>query len=177
MIAAVGVIMMLLLAALGFAVFYLAVRFIYFLPALAVEQRAAVAALKRSWQLTRGNVLRTFGYYLIASLLISLASYAVSLIGQLMWLPAISTSSGSYGYGPTAQLFEVLPGIIVTALLSFGLQVLALPFLTSYVTVMYADQLRRNDLVAGGGPLAGPPTSAPSVQQELRMALTGTGTR
>lgn len=95
MIAAVGVIMMLLLAALGFAVFYLAVRFIYFLPALAVEQRAAVAALKRSWQLTRGNVLRTFGYYLIASLLISLASYAVSLIGQLMWLPAISTSSGS----------------------------------------------------------------------------------
>lgn len=145
--------MLVFMAALGFFMFYLMVRFLYFLPVLAVEGMSAVDSLRRSWQMTKGNVLRTFGYYFIASLLVYVASYVVSLIGQLMWLPALSnTSSYGYPYDPAAQVMTMVPGIIVTGLLSFALQVLALPFLTSYITVMYVDQLRRASLPAGYRP-------------------------
>lgn len=148
-----------LMAGLGLFIYYLAVRFLYLLPGLAVENLSAVEALRRSWRLTKGNFLRTLGYILIATVLVSLAGYAVSLLGQLMLLPAASQSSESATYDPVAAFLLVLPGLIVTMVLSFAVQVLTLPFLTSYITVMYVDQLRRNALPAGyrhGGPTMAP---------------------
>jgi hypothetical protein len=146
----------LLMIGLGLLVYYLVVRFLYFLPALAVENLRAVDALKRSWRLTKGNFLRTLGYIIVASLLVSLASTAVSLIGQLLTLPGTAQSSSSNA-DPAVVLFAVLPGLIATLVLSCAVQVLALPFLTSYITVMYVDQLRRNSLPPGYRPGAFPP--------------------
>lgn len=156
-------VMLLLMIGLGLLIYYLVVRFLYFLPALAVENLSAVDALKRSWQLTKGNFLRTLGYILVATILVSVAGYAVSLLGQLMLLPAASQSSDTASFDPTAAFLLVLPGLIITMVLSFAVQVLTLPFLTSYITVMYVDQLRRNTLPPGYRP-QGPPVPPGAAQ-------------
>lgn len=152
-------VMIVLLIGLGLLTYYLIVRFLYFLPALAVENLSAVDSLKRSWRLTKGSFLRTLGYILVASVLVWLASYLVSLIGQLMLLPASSQAADSAVVDPTGWFLIMLPGLITLTGLSFAVQVLTLPFLTSYVTVMYVDQLRRNELPAGFHPGAPAPAA------------------
>lgn len=141
-------------AALGVFAFYLQIRFLYFLPVLAVEGTGAIDSLRRSWRLTRGNVLRTLGYYLVASLIVSMASGAVSTIGQIfvgMAMPTAQSSSNSSDPAVIlASLGAALPAMIITMLLSLLVSLLAVPFITCVMTVMYTDQLQREQLPNGG---------------------------
>ncbi|WP_432558956.1 glycerophosphoryl diester phosphodiesterase membrane domain-containing protein [Granulicoccus sp. GXG6511] len=134
---------------LGIAAVYLQIRFLYLIPALAVEDRSAIEGLKRSWALTKGNVLRTLGYYLVASLIVGAISYVVQIIPQMAMTPALQSAEQS---GDGAGVFlAMLPFMAVITVLQIAVQLLATPFLASYVTVMYVDQLRRNELVNAFG--------------------------
>ncbi|HHV20581.1 MAG TPA: hypothetical protein GXZ30_03450 [Propionibacterium sp.] len=140
--------------ALAIAAIYLTVRFLYLIPALAVEGRGAVDGLKRSWALTKGNVWRTLGYYLIASLIVSAISYVVQLIPQTFMTAAMDRALVTDE--PFAAFSVMFPFMALLTLLQIAVQLLATPFLSSYITVMYVDQVRRNEMVqplaAGGFP-------------------------
>lgn len=147
--------------------FYLQVRFLYFLPGLSVEGLATLDSLKRSWGLTKGNVLRTLGYYLVGSLLVGAVSLIVSMLTQVATLPWSSPSSEPM----TAQLWAFVPVMIITLVLQMAVQLLALPFLACYLTVMYVDQIRRDRLpqtYAGGYP--GAPGDTNPYAQNLPQA-------
>lgn len=141
--------------ALGIAAIYFQIRFLYLLPALAIEERPAIDALKRSWALTRGNVLRTLGYYLVAGFLVSAVSYVVQIIPQMSLTPAgrLAEDSGNSG----ALMAAMIPVLALVVALQVAVQVLAAPFLVCFVTVMYVDQLRRNALPPGHRPFPGQP--------------------
>ena len=123
---------------------YFQVRFLYLLPALAVERRGAIDALKRSWGLTKGNVLRTLGYYLVASLLVSLLSSVVQMIPQITLAPAFQRTEDAAT--STAVFMALMPFLVLIVLLQVAVQLLAMPFLSSYITVMFVDQNNRHHL-------------------------------
>ncbi|WP_425310036.1 glycerophosphoryl diester phosphodiesterase membrane domain-containing protein [Ammonicoccus fulvus] len=140
------VVFLLLIWVLSLVIFYFQVRFLYVMPALAVEQLPVIDSLKRSWALTKGNVLRTLGYYLVGSMLAGLASFVVQMFSQVLTLPINGRDSSS------SSPFDLVPMLAVMAIvlaLQIAVQVLAVPFLASYQTVMYVDQLRRNSLPPG----------------------------
>lgn len=150
----VWLLMMLLIFALGLFAFYLQIRFLYFMPVLAVEGSGAIDSLRRSWRLTKNNVLRTLGYFLVAALIVNLANGAVSFISQA-FSSALAPSTSRMGSSEDpAQVLAALSGLapvlIITMLLSLAVNLLAMPFLTCVTVVMYADQVRRSQLPNGG---------------------------
>lgn len=149
-----GGMLLLLLVAVPVGV-YLSTKLLYTIPAVAIEQLDGVAGLKRSWNLTRGQFWRTFGYYLLASLAVSAISYTVSMVTQVVTLPvSMGASAGSSDLESMAALGAMLPLIGLSVLLQLAVQVVSLPFLQAYTTYMYLDQVRRNELPPapyGGG--------------------------
>lgn len=145
-----GLLVMLALAAVAY---YFVIRFLYLMPILAVEGLGAVPALRRSWQLTKGNVLRTLGYFFVGSLIVGVAYYAVQALGQVLAIPLTAGSSGSDPSAP--QIAATLIGAAIIMALQLAVQILAVPFQASYQTVMYVDQLRRDQL--GPQPAPWPP--------------------
>ena len=149
--AALGVFMLFIfiLVPLGF---FLAVKLLYTLPAVAIEELGGIDGLKRSWRLTRGAFWRTFGYYLVASLAVSAIGYAVSLVGQLALVPlGLSTSSISQTSDPAqavAMLATLIPAMLAVTALQLVVQVVTLPFVQAYITYMFIDQVRRTEMPA-----------------------------
>lgn len=145
-----------LMIALGIAAIYFQVRFLYLLPALAVEDRSAIDALRRSWGLTKGNVLRTLGYYLVASFLVSAVSYVIQIIPQAILTPAAQQAENSAS--PGAALLALIPIFALVMVLQVAVQLVAVPFLACYITVMYVDQIRRGHLPPGQHRFPGQPS-------------------
>lgn len=73
-------------------------KFLLTTHAAAAEEGGAIAILKRSWQLTRGNYWRLLGFLLLMMLAFVMASLAVtSVIGVLVSLVAGAPQPGSLG--------------------------------------------------------------------------------
>lgn len=65
---------------------YLIVKFSMSSPAIAIERVInPIAALRRSWRLTRGNSFRLFAFYLLLLIAFVIVSAIVSLIGGLVF--------------------------------------------------------------------------------------------
>ena len=79
-----GVLVLLFALIVGGAA-YTAVRFSLVLPVIAIENvRNPVAAMMRSWSLTRGNSLRLFGFYLILMIVYLILLLVVSMVAVLI---------------------------------------------------------------------------------------------
>jgi len=133
-------------------------KLLYTLPAVAIEQLGGIDGMKRSWRLTKGQFWRTLGYYLLASLAAAAISYVVSFIGQMMMVPMMS---GFDRNASLAQVLAQLAALVPVYLLTFGLQMvvqlITVPFLHTYITYMFVDQVRRSEMPAapfGYGPPA-----------------------
>ena len=138
---------MLLMIGVYIGIFFLIVKFLYFMPVLAVERLGGMDALRRSWRLTRGSFWRTLGFYLIGAMIVSGASFVAQMIGQVVSMLFQGTGSANGSDDPAAvaaQLVAVLPALIVTMLFQLAISLLSYPFLLSYTTVMYIDQVRRD---------------------------------
>jgi hypothetical protein len=129
--------------------FYVQIKLLYTLPAVAIEQLGGIDGMKRSWGLTRGEFWRTFGYYLLASVAAAAISYVVSFVTQMAMVPMMSglnrTTSGAEAIG---QLAALLPVILLTFLLQMAVQLITVPFLHAYITYMFIDQIRRGEIPA-----------------------------
>lgn len=128
---------------------YVQTKLLYTLPAVAIEELGGIDGMKRSWRLTKGQFWRTFGYYLLASLAVGAVSYLVSFLGQMTMVPMMSgfdrTASSAQ---MMAQLAALVPLYLITVGLQMAVQLITVPFLHSYVTYMFVDQVRRSEMPA-----------------------------
>lgn len=171
-VAAAGIVGFLLFVGVYVAAIFLSVRLLYFLPVLAIEGATAWDALKRSWNLTRGNFWRTLGYYLVASAIASTVAFLLSWLSQLLMMPIMiaGAASGSEDSASTAATLAMLPAIALVSGLQIVLTMLVVPFSVIFTTAMYIDQVRRSEMgyragaygPPGNGPYSPPPYGPPS---------------
>lgn len=132
--AAAGVLIVLVLALIPVAI-ALQVRLLYTVPAVAIEQRGGLDAMKRSWGLTRGAFWRTLGYYLVMAIAAAAIGYVVSMIGQFALMPAmVGVDRLNDPSRAMAVLMAMLPLYAVVFALQMAVQLLTQPFVHAYTT-------------------------------------------
>lgn len=172
-IAAAGVVIMLSFLLLP-VMYYFMVKLIYVLPAVAIEQLDGISALKRSWTLTKGAFWRTLGYLLLAAVLLGVIQTIISSISQIFMIPLVQSAQLNPSSNDPAQVLTALsamiPALLIPSIITLLFEVLAIPLLLVYVTVMFIDQVRRSELPAGytGGyvPPSGPGYPQPGYPQQ-----------
>lgn len=99
-------------------VFYVFTKFSLTMPVIVIDRISnPVAALARSWRLTRGNSLRLFGFYLLLGIGYSvLALVAVSVVAAFMGMGQIA--SGGLAQGSAALIALGLVSGVVGAAVS-----------------------------------------------------------
>jgi uncharacterized membrane protein len=139
--------LLLLVPVLIAALVYISVRMLYFVPVMANERLGAFQALTRSWQLTKGSFWRTFLNYVVGQLAVVALASIPNLIVQTVVAP-FSTRLDTEGdpNAVLASLPALLPLFVILAVVSFALQLLSVPAMAIYYTLMYVDQVRRSDL-------------------------------
>jgi hypothetical protein len=146
--AAVGLIALISLVTVVVAMFF-SVKLLYTLPSVAIEARGGIDGMKRSWSLTRGSFWRTLGYYLVAAIAIIALTSLLSALGQVV-VPTgddlTSIPDGSTPAAMLARLTVLIPLVLLNLGLQFVVSVLTVPFLQTYVTYMFIDQVRRSEL-------------------------------
>ncbi len=147
--AAGGIILLfvlLFLVGIPLAVF-LAVRLLYTVPAIAIEQRGGIDAWKRSWGLTKGQFWRTLGYAILAQLAVGAILWVINLVGSAFngGLATQMPDTDNPGRA-VAVLLAMLPAFLISIVLQLAVQLFTTPFLQTYQTYMFVDQVHRSEL-------------------------------
>lgn len=147
--AAGGIILLfvlLFLVGIPLAVF-LAVRLLYTVPAIAIEQRGGIDAWKRSWGLTKGQFWRTLGYAILAQLAVGAILWVINLVGSAFngGLATQMPDTDNPGQA-VAVLLAMLPAFLISIVLQLAVQLFTTPFLQTYQTYMFIDQVHRSEL-------------------------------
>ncbi|MCK9795046.1 glycerophosphoryl diester phosphodiesterase membrane domain-containing protein [Isoptericola sp. 4D.3] len=140
-------------------VVWLGVRIGLVAPALALEGRGLGGTVARTWRLTRGSFWRLFGIYLLAMIIVSIASYIITIPISLV-AGIIGGGSGSLeAFSTTTIVASVLSSVISAAITTI--------FMASVVALLYIDvRMRREGLdvqlaAAAQAPDGGQPGSRP----------------
>ncbi|MFI1399737.1 hypothetical protein [Streptomyces sp. NPDC020681] len=135
-------------------------------PAAAVfERQGALAALRRSAHLVRGNWWRVYGITLLAGLIAGVASYAVQL--PFSFLGMLPGMAGTDDLGPDPSAAQVLVSLGGLLILSMAGQLIAQIFAATFpqlvTSLVYVDQrIRKEDLAPSLAEAAAvPPATAP----------------
>ncbi|MDQ7991506.1 MAG: glycerophosphoryl diester phosphodiesterase membrane domain-containing protein [Propionicimonas sp.] len=129
---------LLTLAAYPLLIFVM-VRLVYLLPSVSLAGLAPTAALRHAWGLTRGVFWRTFGYLLVAYLIV----WALSMVaGTVLQLAALAPAGQLQAGGSTGpELGAALAVLtIAAAVVQAVVQLVTVPFLVAVITVMYAER-------------------------------------
>ncbi len=126
------------------AMAYVGVRLALATPALVLEELAVVAALRRSWGLTRGRFWRTLGVLFVSSMIVGVVqqvlSFGFQIVGAALGVAFTSTVGGQAGdVGFAVVLFGVT---VVGSLLA---SLLAQPFLAAVGALLYTDARIRKE--------------------------------
>lgn len=147
--AAGGIILLfvlLFLVGIPLAVF-LAVRLLYTVPAIAIEQRGGIDAWKRSWGLTKGQFWRTLGYAILAQLAVGAILWVINLVGSAFKGGLATQMPDTDNPGQAvAVLLAMLPAFLISIVLQLAVQLFTTPFLQTYQTYMFVDQVHRSEL-------------------------------
>ena len=151
--------------------FWLSVKLLYVVPACTIEGLGGIDSLKRSWSLTKGSFWRTFGYAILPQLAVTAVVWVLNALSQVVGgafgvaMPRNPTAAESMAY-----LLALIPLFTITIVLQIVVQLFTTPFIQSYYTYMFIDQVRRNEQPSGYGqfgygqpgyPPAGPQTGQP----------------
>lgn len=144
--AVLGVIGLSLLISLPFAVLaiWIGTKVLVAPAAIVVENIGAIAAIKRSWQLTRSNWWRTFGISILAAIIAGvIGSVITTPVAFLAGLLAPVMAGGEPTAGQTVGIFFATQGIamIVGALVG----AITLAFQTGVMGLIYVDLRMRRD--------------------------------
>ncbi|GMM93475.1 glycerophosphoryl diester phosphodiesterase membrane domain-containing protein [Qipengyuania sp. MTN3-11] len=100
------------------AMLYLVVKFSLAAPVIAIERTAnPVAALRRSWRLTKGNSLRLLAFYLLLLVALVVLSMVLSLILGLA-MALLGESAALIGSAVAMSLLNTLFALIAYAILA-----------------------------------------------------------
>ncbi|WP_285240730.1 hypothetical protein [Pseudarthrobacter sp. MEB009] len=111
--------------------------------AVVIEELGAMAAIRRSWGLTRANWWRILGITLVVGILISVISQVVTIPISLLVQFLGSTVSPDGGTGGSAGLAIV--GLVLTAIVGIMIGALGYAFQTSVMALLYLDLRMRKD--------------------------------
>lgn len=111
--------------------------------AVVVEELGALAALRRSWSLTRGNWWRILGISLVVGILVGVISQVITIPISLLttFLPGIISPHGGSG---EAAVVAIVVGV-VTAVVTALVGALGYAFQTSVMALIYLDLRMRKD--------------------------------
>jgi len=127
------------------AVIFATIRFTFALMALIVERRSAGQALRRSWHLLAGSMLRLIGWSIVFGLILALIGVVVSFIGLFIGLIVSPPQQGSLA---TLQSGSVIAETFATTLI----EGLFAPFLTIGLTLLYFEiRWRHGEAVPAAG--------------------------
>jgi len=138
----------LLILVLAVGAFLISVKLAYVAQICAVERLSGFTALRRAMGLTTGAFWRTLGYLLVFSLVAGAVQQAVSVTMNVVMSaasPMMSSSSESavVTLVRSGSFMAMIAAVYAVALL---VQVVLVPLRHVFVTVMYGDQLRRQQL-------------------------------
>lgn len=139
-------------ALLVFLVFF-STRLTLASPALVLERVGPIAAIRRSWGLTRGQFWRTLGIVLLTGLIVAVIGAVIGAVAGIGTGALVTTAGGGDGTLATSGATQVV-GILVGALLS--------TFQSGVVGLLYLDQRIRKEgldvtLIAASGTGPGAP--------------------
>lgn len=154
-----GLLILLYLAVIVVSV-YLGVRWMFLLPILGLEGRSGFASLGRSWQMTKGNFWRLFLTSFVESI-------AIGVVLVPLYLVSVAILLGASGGGENMGAAGIVVGVIL-AIVWLAVMLLVTPFDQVFRTVMYLDQLGRDQL-AGRGPQPGAPAQMPGVDPAQQL--------
>ncbi len=122
-------------------------KLLYLVPAVAIEGLGGIEALKRSWHLTRGSFWRTFGYAVLPQLAVAAVMWMLNALTQVAggMFSAAMPRNPSAGEA-AAYLLALIPFFTLTIALQLIVQLFTTPFLQTYYTYMFIDQVRRSEL-------------------------------
>ncbi|MFI7441335.1 glycerophosphoryl diester phosphodiesterase membrane domain-containing protein [Nonomuraea indica] len=120
----------------GYVLFF-RTRFAFAAPAVVLEGRGPLAAMRRSWTLVSGGFWRVLGILLLTSLL-------VGLIASILQLPftIVGTVLGMLGQGGVGTL--VLAGVLTAVGGTLGAMI-TYPFEAGVAGLLYADRRMRSE--------------------------------
>lgn len=120
-------------------VVWLGVRVGLVAPALALEGQGLGRTIARAWRLTRGSFWRLFGIYLLALVIVSAASYIITI--------PLSVIAGMVGgAGGSIETFTTAT-LVVSVLASVITAAITVIFVASVVALLYVDvRMRREGL-------------------------------
>ncbi|MEW9547097.1 glycerophosphoryl diester phosphodiesterase membrane domain-containing protein [Nonomuraea sp. NPDC050783] len=116
---------------------YFRTRFAFASPAVVLEGRGPLDAMRRSWHLVTGDFWRVFGILLLTSLLVGLVSSILSLPFTLA-----GTLFGMFGAGSVAN------AVVSAVLIAIGgtlAAMLTYPFEAGVAGLLYADRRMRGE--------------------------------
>jgi MFS family permease len=133
-----GIAIGIVLGLAGIAVIvWLSVRLVLVAPALALEGRPLGATIGRAWRLTRRSFWRLFGIYVLAAIIVYIASSIVSYPFGMLGGFLAAGGSGGAGFGAVA--LTTLGSVVATAMMTI--------FLSAVVALLYVDvRMRREGL-------------------------------
>ncbi len=91
---------------------WLAIMFNMYTPVIAIEGKSPVAALKRSFELVKGNFWETVGFLLIVGLI----GGAAGQLFQLVAIPLFVTGEASFAFGLAFAIGVIGQGLIMAAI-------------------------------------------------------------
>lgn len=152
---------MLLFFAMTVAAVFFAVRLIFAASSATLERSRPVAALRRSWLLTRGSWWRIVGISLLVSLIVSAVNQVVQMcVGVLAGVGIVLSAAPSDGEPSVAGLVAVLAVATVLAVAGYSLTAPLSYFAT---TLLYLDErIRRESLDLALAEAAGLPPHRPA---------------
>jgi hypothetical protein len=111
--------------------------------AVVIEELGAVDALRRSWQLTRGNWWRVLGITLVVGIMVGIIAQVVTIPVSL--LPAFYTSVVSPHGGPDQAVAAAVAISVVTAIVTALVGGVGYAFQTAVMALLYLDLRMRKD--------------------------------
>ncbi|MEL7976944.1 glycerophosphoryl diester phosphodiesterase membrane domain-containing protein [Isoptericola sp. F-RaC21] len=130
-----------LLLGVGYVVLvvWLGVRVGLVAPALALEGQGLGRTLARAWRLTRGSFWRLFGIYLLAMIIVSVASYILTIPISVVAGVIGGTGGSTETFTTATVVASVLSSVISAAITTI--------FVASVVALLYIDvRMRREGL-------------------------------
>lgn len=109
-------------------------------PLSVLENNRPVAAIKRSWALTRGSFWRILGIYLLATII---SSTITQTLASALSLPLMIIGLGTFSSDPNSS-FTLAP-LLLTAAAQGGATLFQAPFLTAIVTLLTLDLKMRHE--------------------------------
>jgi len=132
----VGVGILLGIAALVLVV-WVSIRLLLAPVALMLEAAGVVTSMRRSWTLVQGAWWRTFGIYLLGSILAGIVSSVLAvpftLVGAILSLGSLQNGTLPIGYTLSVSLATLVSSIVV------------IPFTSGIVSLLYIDRRIRRE--------------------------------